>query len=101
MAVKAILVWTVVTTETTRVESLNLTDMNKMNTLRCALNNDVIQIDLHGFSDASECAYSAAVYIRCPMKYGEYQTNLLHSKPRMSLMKTITIPCLELCCPLD
>ncbi|GFV28266.1 uncharacterized protein TNCV_3368561 [Trichonephila clavipes] len=48
------------------------------------------------FSDASERAYAAVVYIKCFNESGQSQTRLLCSKSRVAPLKTLTIPRLEL-----
>lgn len=53
------------------------------------------EISLHGFADASEIGYGAAMYIRC--KTGEQNTiSLLASKTRVAPVKPLSIPRLEL-----
>jgi len=49
----------------------------------------------HGFSDASERAYSAVVYLRTECD-GETQVNIVASKTRVAPIKRQTIPRLEL-----
>uniref|UniRef100_A0A0A9VSF7 Pro-Pol polyprotein n=1 Tax=Lygus hesperus TaxID=30085 RepID=A0A0A9VSF7_LYGHE len=49
-----------------------------------------------GFSDASEKAYCAALYLRI-IKNGEIKANLLTAKTKLAPLKTLTIPRLELC----
>lgn len=56
-----------------------------------------IRWELHGFADASTRAYGACVYIRCLDDRGQITTNLLTSKSRISPLKTVSIPRLELC----
>lgn len=53
--------------------------------------------EMHGFCDASEKAYAAAVYLRCVFPTGQVKVNLLVAKSRVAPTKTITIPKLELC----
>ena len=59
---------------------------------RCTTTN----IQLHAFSDASEKAYAAAVYLRLTYSDGQVETRLIASKTRVVPIKTQTIPRLEL-----
>ncbi|XP_043466366.1 uncharacterized protein LOC122501154 [Leptopilina heterotoma] len=55
------------------------------------------QFELHGFSDASSRAYAAAVYLRVIKYQGIAQVTLLAAKSKVSPIKTVSIPNLELC----
>ncbi|GFS60007.1 DUF1758 domain-containing protein [Trichonephila clavipes] len=70
--------------------------VNNFKIPRCILLPSTIRIEIHGFSDASERAYAAAVYIKCFNESGQSQTRLLCSKSRVAPLKTLTIPRLEL-----
>ena len=52
---------------------------------------------LHGFSDASELAYAAVVYLRMVCTDGDVQVALVTSKTKVAPIKKLTIPRLELC----
>ena len=57
----------------------------------------IINVQLHGFSDASEDAYAAAVYVRGKESNGTVHVSLIMAKTRVSPLKRLTIPRLELC----
>ena len=59
--------------------------------------NSHCNIELHGFSDASEDAYSAVVYIRGEDTTGTFLTGIVMAKTRVSPLKRLTIPRLEMC----
>ncbi|XP_051162407.1 uncharacterized protein LOC127282276 [Leptopilina boulardi] len=59
--------------------------------------NDHSNWELHGFSDASERAYSAAVYIVHRSFAGESHSNLIIAKTKLAPVKAISLPKLELC----
>ncbi len=53
-------------------------------------------MEIHSFSDASEKAYSAAVYARYEYMDGSFSSRLVAAKTRLAPLKTISIPRLEL-----
>ncbi|XP_044595862.1 uncharacterized protein LOC123272906 [Cotesia glomerata] len=53
-------------------------------------------IQIHGFSDASQHALAAAVYIKTTDSNGQSRTALLSSKTKVAPLKRLTIPRLEL-----
>jgi len=61
------------------------------------IKDEVTTIQIYGFSDASERAFGACVCIRSDNANGELRSRLLCSKSRVSPMKQISIPRLELC----
>ena len=56
----------------------------------------VCSYQIHGFSDASERAYAAVVYLRTEFSNGETQVNIMTSKTRVAPTKRQSIPRLEL-----
>ncbi len=66
---------------------------------RCYLQagKSVLQLELHGFSDASEAAYGAVVYLRVLYHDSTVSTSLIMAKSKVSPLKHVTIPKLELC----
>ena len=53
-------------------------------------------MEIHGFADASQSAYAAVIYLR--VMYEQRRcTFLLTSKSKVSPLKTVSIPRLELC----
>lgn len=54
-------------------------------------------IQLHGFSDASQVAYAAVVFIRVEDDNGFVQVSMVTAKTRVAPIKIMTIPRLELC----
>ncbi|XP_060855473.1 uncharacterized protein LOC132933172 [Metopolophium dirhodum] len=55
------------------------------------------EVQLHGFCDASEEAFGAAIYVRSKNQIGNWTARLLCSKTRVAPLKGSTIPRLELC----
>ena len=60
------------------------------------LNSKPIEIELHGFSDASSQAYAAVVYIRSVYENGGVRVQLVACKTRVAPLKRQSIPRLEL-----
>ncbi|XP_054285929.1 uncharacterized protein LOC129002275 [Macrosteles quadrilineatus] len=54
-------------------------------------------IELHGFSDASESGYAAVLYFRCKLSSGDVTVRQILAKTRVSPLKRVTLPRLELC----
>lgn len=57
-------------------------------------------LQLHVFSDASESAYGACIYMRSVNEQGDVSVRLLTAKSRVAPIKPTTIPRLELCAAL-
>ncbi|XP_043472974.1 uncharacterized protein LOC122505428 [Leptopilina heterotoma] len=58
---------------------------------------EVVESTIHGFSDASNVAYAAVVYVRLVLKSGEILTTLLSSRTKVAPIKVLSVPRLELC----
>ncbi|GFW25913.1 integrase catalytic domain-containing protein [Trichonephila clavipes] len=54
-------------------------------------------IELHAFRDASEKTHGSSIYLKSISALGEVKTCLVTSKSRVSPLKQISIPRLELC----
>ena len=52
---------------------------------------------LHGFSDASEAAYGACIYVQSRLPGNSSSCYLLTAKSRVAPIKNVTLPRLELC----
>lgn len=75
----------------------NLGALNNLKIPRHILLPNHTYIELHGFSDASQQAFSACIYIKSLTVDGTCQISLACSKTRVAPLKTVTVPRLELC----
>ena len=57
---------------------------------------EILNIQLHGFSDASDVAFASVVYIRIEYSDGEVVVRFVSSKARVTPLKRQSIPRLEL-----
>ncbi|XP_029678553.1 uncharacterized protein LOC115244768 [Formica exsecta] len=55
------------------------------------------RIELHGFADASERAYTAVIYARTETCNGQKYISLVSAKTKVAPLKTVTLPRLEVC----
>ena len=69
--------------------------MTKIDVPRCYFMNEERPV-LHGFSDASENAIAAAVYMRTTYEDGDIEARLVASETKVSPLKEQSIPRLEL-----
>ena len=77
-----------------------LKNVNKIRLPRQVTMTNYTRLELHGFSDSSEIAYGACVYIRTINDEGKTLTNLLCAKSRLAPLRTVNLPRLELCAAL-
>ena len=56
----------------------------------------VVEVELHGFSDASVSGYGCCIYIQYCYNNYSYHTSVVFSQSRIAPIKTQTIPRLEL-----
>ena len=55
-----------------------------------------IQVQLHGFCDASKATYGACIYIRSTEESDQFTVKLLCAKSKMAPLKKISLPRLKL-----
>ncbi|XP_076392689.1 uncharacterized protein LOC143265292 [Megachile rotundata] len=77
-----------------------LESLSRLLVPRFVLGPNPVQVDLHGFCDASEKAFGACVYLRTIDQGGHITVRLLCAKSRVAPLKTISLPRLELCAAL-
>lgn len=82
----------------TFVEKLRV--LAKINIPRCIFGQHIVDLQIHGFSDASTKAYGACLYICIVKSNGTLACNLLCSKSKVAPLKPISLPRLELCAAL-
>ncbi|XP_070525097.1 uncharacterized protein [Cardiocondyla obscurior] len=75
----------------------SLQDLNNLKINRWFESSPKSKMELHGFCDASTRAYAAAIYIRTVSEEGKINVSLVASKAKVSPVKTVSIPKLELC----
>lgn len=75
-----------------------LNDMNAVSIKRRVLIDEPVDIQIHGFCDASKHGYGSCLYVRSVNARGEIYVNLVCSKSRVAPLKAdkCTIPRLEL-----
>lgn len=78
----------------------NLPMLNLIKIPRWTMCDSTHRRELHTFTDASETAYGACVYVRSITDSGEIQVMLLTSKNKIAPIKAQTMPRLELCAAL-
>lgn len=75
--------------------------LNEISFPRKIQHEQPVNIQLHGFCDASEKAYGACIYLRSIDESGNIRVGLLCAKSKVAPIKTVqTIPKLELCAAL-
>ncbi|XP_045779565.1 uncharacterized protein LOC123877104 [Maniola jurtina] len=75
----------------------NLHVLNNLRVPRRVLIDSFMRLEFHVFSDASERAYGACLYVRSIDSSGRILVQLLLAKSRVAPIKATTIPRLELC----
>nr|CAI5862640.1 unnamed protein product [Callosobruchus analis] len=70
--------------------------LSKISFPRYIFSRDILRCQLHAFSDASEAGYAACVYVRLELPNDVIKTSLVIGKSRVSPLKTLSLPRLEL-----
>ncbi|XP_047020044.1 uncharacterized protein LOC124630274 isoform X2 [Helicoverpa zea] len=76
---------------------ISLEALDAIRVPRHAIGSEPMFIELHVFSDASQTAYGACIYIRTVNKDNTVTVRLLFAKSKVAPLKPISIPRLELC----
>ncbi|XP_035229798.1 uncharacterized protein LOC118201756 [Stegodyphus dumicola] len=74
------------------LESINSIDIDRRIVI-----DQAKTVEIHGFADASECCFGAAVYCKSIDSSGRTLVKLISSISRVAPLKSLTIPRLELC----
>ncbi|XP_062541721.1 uncharacterized protein LOC134209722 [Armigeres subalbatus] len=82
--------------ESWRKFHVQLPILNEIRIERCVIIPNVVDVQIHCFSDASQKAYGACLYIRSQAVDGNVKVQLLSSNSKVSPLKPQTIPRLEL-----
>ncbi|XP_072400318.1 uncharacterized protein [Diabrotica undecimpunctata] len=77
-----------------------LSQLNTLKIPRIVIGTSHKLVDIHCFCDASLQAYASCLYMRSINSDGAYTVRLLCSKTKVSPLKSVTIPRLELCAAL-
>ena len=76
----------------------NILALSNLKIPRCLFyNRKVKKIELHGYCDASLKAYGCCLYLRVIYENETVSCNLICSKSRVSPVRTVSLPRLELC----
>ncbi|XP_062542344.1 uncharacterized protein LOC134210313 [Armigeres subalbatus] len=82
--------------ESWRKFHVQLPILNEIRIERCVIIPNVVDVQIHCFSDASQKAYGARLYIRSQAVNGNLKVQLLSPNSKVSLLKPRTIPSLDL-----
>lgn len=79
--------------------SRNILELSELKISRCLFvgNNEIKTIELHGYSDSSLKAYGCCIYLRVIYQNNQVSCNLISAKSRVSPLRTVSLPRLELC----
>ncbi|XP_051166617.1 uncharacterized protein LOC127284933 [Leptopilina boulardi] len=74
--------------------------LEKLNFDRFMSISNPIEIQMHGFCDASEKAYGACIYLRSTDNSGNHHISIVCAKSKVAPVSPVTLPRLELCAAL-